>query len=383
MPGKRPPPPLAATTAPAQPFRITDTLTLVIKGNNGSEVRVKDGVTTQQPQQDLCQPAPASRSAESVMDKIRFDDLEVLETLGAGSQGKVRKVRNRQTAELYALKSLGFCEDMESMRDVLQGELTRIQALKHPNIVSSLEGYFRSGKIYILMEYMDAGTMVSLMKHSGEGFPLDILSYVAKNLLTGLAHLHSQGVVHRDIKPANLLASTKGDVKISDFGVAKMFERKQEGDLQKTFGAVGSTPYMSPERIRNQPYTFPCDVWSAGLTIAECAIGEYPFSGLKNHIFELCQAIANLEVKIAWTPQLQQCNELISFVSSCMLPDDRRPTARELLSHPFIVDIGRNVTRATAGEWFTRYARKPAVESPETPGSATFKPGENEKVKGK
>eukprot|EP01084_Bolivina_argentea_P220730 374030_1 len=101
--------------------------------------------------------------------------------------------------------------------------------------------------------------MNDVIRRCGGGLPEEMLAFVARELLLGLEHLHNCKVVHRDIKPANVLANSKGAVKIADFGVAKTFSEQQQD--MKTASAMGSTPYMSPERIQSLPYSFSCDIW--------------------------------------------------------------------------------------------------------------------------
>lgn len=330
---------------------ITDTLTLVVKGDGGVEMRVKDsGLTpaTQAPKTATNPISPAVGS-EAILNKLKFEDLRIGPELGKGSQGKVRVVQHRQTLEKFALKYLNFEGDQEAQRTQLQAELKQIEALKHDNIVSSYEAFFRDGKLYIVLEYMDCGTMNDLIKRHPKDFSEENLAFVARSLLRGLQHLHKSLVVHRDIKPANVLCNSKGEVKISDFGVAKTLT----GNDMQTLSSQGSVPYMSPERIQSMPYSFSCDIWSAGLTIAECALGTYPFPSLKSKLFDLCQKLTSSNIKIDWTavPGKNPSDELKDFVAACLKPADSRPTAQELLDHPFIAKAEK-VDPIEAGKWF-------------------------------
>ncbi|EPY36248.1 protein kinase [Angomonas deanei] len=193
---------------------------------------------------------------------------------------------------------------------------------------------------------MNAGTMNDVIKRHPENADEPTLAYIARELFQGLEYLHGLKMIHRDIKPANVLANTKGEVKISDFGVAKTFSG---GDLQ-TLSAQGSIPYMSPERIQSQPYSFSSDIWSAGLTIAECALGQYPFKSLKQKIFELCQGIASGTAKIDWK-ESGRSPEFIEFVELCLKPQEERPSASEMLTHKFIRKADA-VNPADVGKWF-------------------------------
>uniref|UniRef100_A0A7S1W5F8 mitogen-activated protein kinase kinase n=1 Tax=Neobodo designis TaxID=312471 RepID=A0A7S1W5F8_NEODS len=371
--------PIAQPEPANERMKITDTMTLVVADSQGRELRVKDGgmlgnksphpqasgsdgtpvaanqATPTSANERTAKPGP---EVAAVLNKVSFDDLRIGEKIGAGSQGSVRKVQSKQTGEIFALKSLTFTNDKEATREAVHHELVRIEALKHDNVVSSYEAFFREGKLYILMEYMDAGTMVSILKRRekivGEknfcGLPERRIALIAKHLLLGLAHLHASNVVHRDIKPANLLANTKGLAKISDFGVASSGESKMH------MTTVGSTPYMSPERIKSQPYNTSCDIWSAGLTLAELALGVYPFGDIKFKIFELCQLIASGTAAVNWAaPPGGDADrfspELKDFVAQCLLPSETRPGACELLNHAFVKKAD-GVDLVDQGKWF-------------------------------
>ena len=112
-------------------------------------------------------------------------------------------------------------------------------------------------------------------------------------ILWGLAYMKCEKRVHRDIKPSNLLINSNGEVKVTDFGVS--------AELQSTLAMcgtfVGTFKYMSPERIRNQPYSYPSDLWSFGLVMIECATGIYPYTELTNCI-EMAQV--NLSQKLLY-----------------------------------------------------------------------------------
>lgn len=344
MPPKRPEPlgPLRCERS-ENPVSITDTLTLVIKGDGGVEMRVKEsGIDQRQ--------APAPAMVDPNSSKLKFEDLRIGQELGKGSQGKVRVVQHRVTNEKYALKYIAFESDSEDIRLPLESELRQVSAVKHKNIVSSYEAFFRDGRLYIVLEYMNAGTMKDIIQKYPKQFSEPTLAYIARELFQGLAYLHSLKMIHRDIKPANVLANSKGEVKISDFGVAKTFSG---GDLQ-TLSSQGSIAYMSPERIDAKPYSFNSDVWSAGLCLAECALGEYPFNNLKKTIFDLCQAISSGSAKIDWQGSGISCsNELVDFVESCLRPEGSRPSAAEMLNHPFLRKAD-GLSPESVGKWFTQ-----------------------------
>jgi mitogen-activated protein kinase kinase 1 len=304
-----------------------------------------------------------------MLGKVAFEHLEMLDILGQGSQGRVRKVRNRENGDILALKSIGFSSNTEELRKALVVELEHTTALKHPDVVSSYEAYFRNGKMYVLMEFMDCGTCSDVAKRNPGGLPDKIVAYIAKHVTIGLAHCHNEKVIHRDIKPANILCNSSGQVKISDFGVAG------DGRAQLHVTNIGSTPYMSPERIKSQPYTTACDIWSLGITVAELALGTYPFGNVKGKIFDLCEIIAGSEAAPKWkalgAPGRVFNEDMIDFCRLCLLPEETRPSAETLSSHKFL-QLCDDLKAEEVGEFFKskRRAAEPSPPSgPSAPGS--------------
>lgn len=347
MPPKRPTlAPLQQEPPAPQAVSITNTMTLVVRGANGEEIRVKEGGIAPVG----AAATPPTSSDAPVMNALRFDDLKIGQEIGRGAQGKVRVVQHKVTGTLYALKYLTFTGDIEQMRLALQSELRQVEALKHANIVSSYEAFFRDSKLYIVLEYMNAGTMTDVVRRHPLTFTEEKVAFVARELLNGIHHLHRSNIVHRDLKPANVLANSRGEVKIADFGVAT----KLSSDSQQTLSSQGSVPYMSPERVKSLPYSFSCDIWSAGVTVAELAIGQYPFISLKSKMFELVQALGNNTACVSWESAPRDCSpELKDFVNSCLLPVESRPTAEQLLQHPFLYRASY-VNPTEIGEWFLR-----------------------------
>eukprot|EP01065_Artemidia_motanka_P028573 TRINITY_DN3399_c4_g1_i1.p1 TRINITY_DN3399_c4_g1~~TRINITY_DN3399_c4_g1_i1.p1 ORF type:complete len:421 (+),score=97.17 TRINITY_DN3399_c4_g1_i1:111-1265(+) len=362
-PGKKKPvPALAPVAPPEKEFNITDSLTLQVEMPDGKQARVgRAGLEVgHEGQDDAGASRPASAAAgtsrpaiESLTPEMphraryNFEDLKMGEVIGEGSQAKVRKVKHVPTKKILALKIISFGPDMT--RKVLQTEISRVSIVdNHPNLVNSLEAYFKEGYLMVLMEYMQFGTLSSLASkaHKAGMFVPDlVLSRMTKQILSGLNHLHTgggsgKGLIHRDLKPSNILVNSDGTVKISDFGVATFLQDQQK----MAFTAVGSTAYMSPERVRGEGYTTASDIWAVGITVAELALGTFPLGGpggKSMQLFELCSVIAEERAVINWPHTLPDGTapspEMTDFVLKCMeQKPDTRPDAATLLDHPFI-----------------------------------------------
>jgi len=129
--------------------------------------------------------------------------------------------------------------------------------------------------------------LVCLHFHSQGCGPLAerVLAEISRRMLLGLDHLHTGRKIHRDIKPGNVLVNSHGEVKISDFGILARLEEQR--DDCNTF--VGTTIYMSPERIDSQRYSFAGDIWSFGLTIMFCALGRIPIDVTGGYWYAIAQ----------------------------------------------------------------------------------------------
>merc|ERR1711934_1102735 len=105
------------------------------------------------------------------------------------------------------------------------------------------------------------------------------LAYIGRSILNGLNFIHGCHQLHRDIKPDNVLVNSKGQIKISDFGITRDMNPQDSKDLAETF--TGTVMYMSPERLAGKYYSYPSDIWSFGLSIATPALGKFPFDSKK------------------------------------------------------------------------------------------------------
>ncbi|KAH3684322.1 hypothetical protein WICPIJ_004702 [Wickerhamomyces pijperi] len=192
----------------------------------------------------------------------------------------------------------------------------------HPTEVSGVN----SNGVVILMEYMDCGSFDHILKKLG---PLKeiYLSKITVNVLEGLNYLYtSHKILHRDIKPSNVLLNSRGEVKLADFGVSRELNNNSIAD---TF--VGTSTYMSPERIQGDVYSIKGDVWSVGLMLIELATGDFPFGkqDTPNGILDLLQRIVNEEPPKL--PRDKYSREMCNFVEMCLRKQTDRPTPDELL----------------------------------------------------
>ncbi|CAJ1952138.1 unnamed protein product [Sphenostylis stenocarpa] len=286
-------------------------------------------------------PLPVSRSSPTTVkptagDVITAADLENLAVLGHGNSGTVYKVRHKTTLDTYALKIIHSNADATTRRRAFSETSILRRATDCPHVVA-FHGSFEkpSGDVAIVMEYVDGGTLETAL--AGGTFSEERLRVVARGILQGLAGLHERFIAHRDIKPANILLDSKGEVKISDFGVSKIMCRT----LEACKSYVGTCAYMSPERFDPEAHGgnyngFAADIWSLGLTLFELYVGHFPFleAGQRPDWATLICAICYSD-----PPSLPETAspEFRSFIESCLKKESNdRLTAAQLLTHPFV-----------------------------------------------
>ncbi len=204
---------------------------------------------------------------------------EILRRLGAGAMGEVYLAEDPQIGRRVAVKTVrveeGKPQEMEERKRRLLREARAAGRLLHPNIVALFDAGEDQGLLYLAFEWVDGCDLAQRI----EGEPLTLREAIAivRQAAEGLDYAHRQGIVHRDIKPSNLLLGGGGQVKISDFGIAKLAD--QTSDLTMTGSVVGSPHYLSPEQIRGDELDGRSDLFSLGVLFYEVLSRHRPFEG--------------------------------------------------------------------------------------------------------
>jgi mitogen-activated protein kinase kinase kinase len=282
--------------------------------------------------------------------------------IGGGTFGSVYVAINLDTNELMAVKEIRLHDPqlIPTIVSQIRDEMTVLQVLDHPNIVSYYGIEPHRDKVYIFMEYCDGGSLAALLEHGRIEDETVVMVY-GLQMLEGLAYLHERGVVHRDIKPENILLDHDGVIKFVDFGAAKVIARQGGKTIAHNANAKGpehpaamakpaaagagrqnsmqGTPmYMSPEVIRGSSAgrLGSADIWSLGCVILEMVTGRRPWASLDNE-WAIMYNIAQGN-----TPQLPNRDQLspegIEFLEKCFDKDPaKRASAAELLQDPWIM----------------------------------------------
>ena len=205
-------------------------------------------------------------------------DYSILRELGRGGCGAVYLASAKSGGDPVALKlMLSRAQADPRAIEQFKREMQVISGLQHPNIVRFLDSGSDQGTFFFVMEYCDGGSLADVAKARGGTIPLDELIPWALQSLEGLAAAHSKGFVHRDIKPHNILLH-RNRAKISDFGLAKNFQKAGLSGMSIT-GNYGGTPvFMPPEQITNFKYVKPVsDVWSFAASLYQLLTGKFPY----------------------------------------------------------------------------------------------------------
>lgn len=208
--------------------------------------------------------------------------------VGKGSMGEVYRAWDRVLDREVALKQLStrLLSDPQ-YAERFRHEAKALAQLMHPHVVQVYDFVEEDGTAWMVLELVTGGDLESYLEEHGRLEVAEAAAF-AHQTATGLAHAHAQGIVHRDLKPANILLSADRQVKISDFGIAKMLRAT---NLTQEGAVLGSPPYMSPEQASGAPVDSRTDIYSLGITFYEMLTGKVPFDGdtqgvLAKHIIE-------------------------------------------------------------------------------------------------
>jgi len=207
---------------------------------------------------------------------------KLLEELGHGGMGTVYKARDLALDRIVVVKVLSpdLMADAEARRRFWR-EARLASALDHPNICTIYGIEEAEGYSFIVMQYIEGKTLKKLI--GGRPLRLEGLLSIALQAADALATAHAQGVIHRDIKSANIMVTERGQVKILDFGLAKLIERSRgveaTAELTQVGATLGTPSYMSPEQARGERVDHRSDIFSFGVVLYEMATGRVPFKG--------------------------------------------------------------------------------------------------------
>ncbi|XP_002978306.2 mitogen-activated protein kinase kinase kinase 2 [Selaginella moellendorffii] len=261
------------------------------------------------------------------------------ELIGVGAYGRVYMGMNLDSGELIAVKQVliaasnfakGKAQLSAHIRE-LEEEVKLLQNLSHPNIVRYLGTAREEEALNIFLEFVPGGSISSLLGKFGS-FTEPVIRMYTRQLLLGLEYLHQNKIMHRDIKGANILVDNQGHIKVADFGASKKV--LELATISEAKSMKGTPYWMAPEVVRQTGHNWQADIWSVGCTVIEMATGKPPWSDQ----FQEVAALFHIGTTKSHPPIPEHLSpDAKSFLLKCLQREPRlRPTAAELLKHPFV-----------------------------------------------
>ena len=292
----------------------------------------------------------------------------LLEKLGAGGMGEVYLAEDTNLGRTVALKILptDLAHGRERLRRFLQ-EARAAAALHHPNVAHIYEIGEFDGINFIAMEYVEGQTLDAKINHQ----PLDVgeVIEIGIEIADALTEAHAKGITHRDIKPTNIILTPRSEVKVLDFGLAKVTTvagaelHRAASDvstqIRTTPGMVmGTVQYMSPEQAMGRDVDHRSDIFSLGVVVYEMVTGRLPFSG--ETVTEIIDSIAHVQPEAIARFNYSVSTELEHIIRKCLEKDKERryQSARELLVDLKNLQRDSNASAGTAAQSRGKRSRK-------------------------
>jgi serine/threonine protein kinase/Tol biopolymer transport system component len=296
-----------------------------------------------------------------------FSHYQILEKLGEGGMGVVYKAEDLTLRRTVALKFLPQYSTPDKAAQIrFTHEARAASSLNHPNITTIYEIDEFGGQMFIAMEYCEGKTLREILQ--SENLQVKKAIDIALQVCEGLALAHEKGIVHRDIKPDNIMVTLRNQVKIMDFGLAKL---RGVSRLTKEGGTVGTAGYMSPEHLQGQDADQRSDIFSLGVLLYELFAGQPPFKG--THNAALMYEIVNINPPLVSTLRPGIDPEIDRIVIECMQKDpaDRFQSAAEIAKELRRVrhasDVSHKNQKSSGGD--DKKARPVASSPPSLPPS--------------
>ncbi|XP_075448127.1 serine/threonine-protein kinase Nek3 isoform X2 [Ascaphus truei] len=262
-----------------------------------------------------------------------MENYIVLKVIGEGSFGRALLVRHQSNSQKCVVKEIRLPKSSCAIQGSRQ-EAILLAKMKHPNIVAFKESFEGDGHLYIVMEYCDGGDLMETIKHQrGKLLPEQTILQWFVQMCLAVKHIHDQRVLHRDIKSKNIFLTQMGQIKLGDFGSARLLT----SPMAYACTYVGTPYYVPPEIWENRPYNNKSDIWSLGCVLYEICTLKHPFqaSSWKNLILRICQG--------SYSPLPSQYSyELRALIKQMFRKDPRnRPSTSTILKKRSLSKVSR------------------------------------------
>ena len=289
--------------------------------------------------------------------KLLDNRYELLELIGVGGMAKVYKARCHRLNRLVAVKILRDDLSQDSdFRRRFYDESQAVAMLSHPNIVAVYDVSRSDDLEYIVMELIDGISLKQYMQKKGNKLNWREALHFITQIVKGLGHAHSRGIIHRDIKPHNIMVLRDGSVKVADFGIARLTSAGHSTLTQETLGSVH---YISPEQARGSHIDARSDLYSAGVVLYEMLTGRLPFEG-DSPVSVAIQHINSIPLSPReLNEEIPEALERITMKAMASNMDKRYDSAASMLT-----DLEEFRKNPSINFEYTAEDLKPAVEEP-------------------
>ena len=217
------------------------------------------------------------------IERLSYSDFTILKLLGRGSFAKVLLVKRNTNNNLYAMKVLKKdLIQLKNQEDHIKTERMLLANIKSPFIVNLYYAFQDEFKLYFITEFMQGGELFFHL-HKEKQFNSEKTKFYTIEILLALEDIHNNNMIYRDLKPENILFDKYGHIKLTDFGLSKILDKKN----MKTYTICGTPEYLAPEILLNKGYDKSVDFFSLGCLIYEMLSGKSPFKLPNNGILKV------------------------------------------------------------------------------------------------
>eukprot|EP00005_Dracoamoeba_jomungandri_P005086 CAMPEP_0174258236 /NCGR_PEP_ID=MMETSP0439-20130205/7269_1 /TAXON_ID=0 /ORGANISM="Stereomyxa ramosa, Strain Chinc5" /LENGTH=879 /DNA_ID=CAMNT_0015341675 /DNA_START=68 /DNA_END=2707 /DNA_ORIENTATION=- len=272
----------------------------------------------------------------SIHDLVCHDDPKKIyydyKTIGSGASGTVYSAKVKKTKKHVAIKQMVIAQQVKI--EILVNEIMIMKESHHPSIVDYVDSYIVDGTtLWVVMELIQGGCLTDVIEALGPlSLPERVMATISRVTLEGLEYLHKPPypIIHRDIKSDNILMGLDGAIKITDFGYGAQLTSTADSRAS----VVGTTYWMAPEVVTGKPYDTKADIWSLGIMALEMVESEPPY--MKETMLRALFLIAKEGIP-PFKYESQMSGTFRHFIQTCcMMEQEDRPSATELLKHPFL-----------------------------------------------